>query len=515
MPKIKVNGTEIEAPPGKRLLEVLNNTGTFVPHYCWHPGLSPAGNCRMCLVKVSNSRKLEVSCMVMPTEGLEVTTEGPEIDAGRKAVLEYMLINHPLDCPICDKAGECMLQDFTYNYRHGLSRFQEPKVIRHTKSLGPHIKIWGNRCISCTRCIRFCDEIAGTGELTIVNRGDHSVADTHPTVELDNPMSLCTVDICPVGALIDKNFLYQARVWFAERKESVCTSCSHGCNVTATVYKGEIKRLQPRFNGEVNGHWMCDAGRLNIGHIVSERRLTAAKARGTVQNVVQGLRNAGEKVALIASTSHTLEELFLIKQLAQALKARVGFLSLEGESWTSASGFTIEADKTSNRRGAELFFGPTLTPAKMIARAIQNGEVRAALMLNQIPELEWPGELVQAVPKLTFFGVADLIDSPLFETASVVVPTACWAEKDGTVMNRDGRIQRLRTLVAPPSGTRSDSSFLQELLVALGVRKSVVSSEGIFREAFPGLDYRTVGEQGSLLPAAPTSSGPAVQPANK
>ncbi|MEQ1500838.1 MAG: 2Fe-2S iron-sulfur cluster-binding protein [Myxococcota bacterium] len=509
MPKIKVNGAEIEAPPGKRLLEVLVDNGVTVPHYCWHQGLSPAGNCRMCLVKVSNSRKLEVSCMVVPTENLEVTTEGPEVTAGREAVLEYMLINHPLDCPICDKAGECMLQDHTYNYRHGLSRFEEPKVIRHTKDLGPNIKIWGNRCISCTRCVRFCDEITGTGELTIVNRGDHSVADTHPEIPLDNPMSLCTVDICPVGALIDKNFLYQARVWFAERKDTVCTSCSRGCNVTATVYKGETKRLQPRYNADVNGYWACDAGRLNIGHIRSERRL--AQAKGTVADLVKGLRDGGAKVAIVASSSHTLEELYLVRQLANTLKATVGILGKEvGTRWVSKSGFAIEVDKTSNRRGAERLFGPVLPSVVQLARSVWNGKIQSLLVLNQIPELEWPQELVAAQPKLSFLGVTDFSDGPLVQPAQVVIPTTCWAEKDGTVMNRDGRIQRIRPIVAPPAGARSDLTLLQELLVALGVRRNVVSAEAVFREAFPGLDYAKVGSLGTVPGASTPSSAPAL-----
>jgi NADH-quinone oxidoreductase subunit G len=508
MPRIKVNGAEIEAPPGMRLLEVLTDTGTEVPHYCWHQGLTPAGNCRMCLVKVSNSRKLEVACMVVPTEGLEVTTEGPEIDEARKSVLEYMLINHPLDCPICDKAGECTLQDYTYKFRHGLSRFQEDKVIRHTKDLGPNIKIWGNRCISCTRCVRFCDEISGTGELTIVNRGDHSVADTHPEVPLDNPMSLNTVDICPVGALIDKNFLYQARVWFAERKDSVCTSCSRGCNVTATVYQNEVKRLQPRFNAEVNGHWMCDHGRLNIRQVGSEDRLK--EARGSVQDLARALRDGGNKSALVLSSSHTLEELYLLRQIATAVQARIGVLGRDvGTRWVSKSGFTIEPDKTSNRRGAELFFGTPLGSVVHLARGVWDNQIRSVYVTNQLPDLAWPEELVAAAPKLQFLAVADLMKGPLVQRADVVVPTTCWAEKDGTIMNRDGRIQRLRPLVAPPAGTRSELGFLQELLVALGVRRHVVSAEAVFREAFPGLDYGRVGTLGTSAGTGAPSSPPA------
>ncbi len=313
MPKIKVNGKDVEAPPGEKLLKVLLDQGTFVPHYCWHPGLQPAGNCRMCLVKGSNSRKLEVSCMYPTSDNLEVTTESPEVDAGRKAVMEYLLINHPLDCPICDKAGECDLQDYTYKYRQGVSRFEEAKNIRHTKDLGPNIRIWGNRCIVCTRCVRFCGEVAGTGELCVIERGDRSVVDVFPGIPIDNPLSLNVVDICPVGALIDKNFMYQARVWFTKKTESVCASCSRGCNIELTTMDNDIKRLQPRANAEGNQHWMCDEGRLNHKYVASERRLL--KGTGAPAEIASEGKRL--KFAGIVSTYATIEELWLFKKLME------------------------------------------------------------------------------------------------------------------------------------------------------------------------------------------------------
>jgi len=495
MPRIKVDGTEVEATPGKRLLEVLLGVGApvdpppkrpgpgpagDVPYYCWHPGLTPAGNCRMCLVKVSTSKKLEVSCMIVPTDGLEVTTKGPEVEAGREAVLEYMLANHPLDCPVCDKAGECKLQDYTYEHRHGLSRFKEDKVIRHTKDLGPHIKIWGNRCISCTRCVRFCDEISGTGELTLVARGDHAVADIHPDVPLDNPMSLNTVDICPVGALIDKNFLYQARVWFADRKPSVCTSCSRGCNVTATIYQGEVKRLQPRFNADVNGHWMCDHGRLEIDWIHSPDRLDAKHTKGTVAELAAGLKSAS-RVAIVASTGATLEELHLVGTLASSLGASVHFLErIAGERWVAKNGFAIETDKTPNRAGAERLFGSPLPSVNDLLGASETPG--ALLVMNQIPHLEWSAALVALAQRVPFVAVSDILANPLLERANVVIASACWAERDGNVVNRDGRTQRIRTLVPAPHGAKTDLSWLQELLIALGLRKTSLSAEGVYRE---------------------------------
>jgi NADH-quinone oxidoreductase subunit G len=509
MPTFKINGKEVSAAPGEKVLPVALDNGFFVPHYCWHRGLTPAGNCRMCLVKVSNSRKLEVACMYPVSDNLEVTTEGPEIEAGRKAVLEYMLINHPLDCPICDKAGECDLQDFTYNYRKGVSRFEEDKVIKHTKDLGPNIKIWGNRCIACTRCVRFCEEIVGTGELVISNRGDHSCADIHPDVPLDNPMSLNVVDLCPVGALIDKNFLYQARVWFTTKVESVCTSCSRGCNITATTIKSEIKRLRPRYNGAVNDWWLCDRGRLNFGHVRSEKRLFGGK--GTSKDLALGAKAVAEQhgpgsVAILASTYATNEELFAIRKLADALGATVAFhTKVEGARWVSKSGFSIETDKTPNTAGAKHQFGD-LQGVEAVVHGIEQGRIKGLISINGIPDYEVPVALAAAVRKLDFFAAGDFESNALTEAAPIVMASACWAEKDGTFTNKDGRIQRVKPILLPPGVARSELVWLQEALVALGAARMVLSAEAVFKAAFPGLDYKQVGAQGIVPAAAPANA---------
>jgi len=503
MPKIKLNGKDVEAPASDKLLTVCLDQGAFVPHYCWHPGLTPAGNCRMCLVKVSNSRKLEVSCMYPVTEGLEVTTEGPEVDAGRKAVLEYMLINHPLDCPICDKAGECDLQDYTYKYRGGHSRFDEDKVIKHTKDLGPNIRIWGNRCIVCTRCVRFCEEITGTGELCVINRADHSVIDAFPGIPIDNPLSLNVVDICPVGALIDKNFLYQARVWFAKKQDTVCASCSRGCNAELTVLDNEIKRMVPRPNLDVNRYWMCDEGRLNTRYVASDRRIV--KGLGAVGEIAE----AGKKLALagIVSTYQTIEELWLFRKLMDAVRApAVGFFTLtRGERQTFPGGFAIEADKTPNRAYAEKLFGKEAVEAgwRKVAEALEAGKVRGLVVVNGIPDFPMPPELMEAAKKAEFLAVSDVLQNPLAEQANVVIPACAWAEKDGTFMNVDGRVQRIRKGVEPPVAARPEVQWLQEALVVLGERSQAVSAEGVFREAMPGWDYGKVGAQGAKANGQP------------
>jgi NADH-quinone oxidoreductase subunit G len=504
MPRIKVNGKEVDVPEGQKVIQACLDQGAFVPHYCWHPGLQPAGNCRMCLVKVSNSRKLEVSCMYPVSEKLEVTTECPEVDAGRKSVLEFLLINHPLDCPICDKAGECDLQDYTYKYRGGLSRFEDEKNIRPTKDLGPNIRIWGNRCIVCTRCVRFCEEVAGTGELCVVNRGDRSVVDVFPGVPIDNPLSLNVVDICPVGALIDKNFLYSARVWFTKKQESVCASCSRGCNLETTVLDNEIKRMTPRPNPDVNQHWMCDEGRMNFRYVSSARRLLrGAGAAREIADTGKTLRFAG-----VASTYSTVEELWLFKALMDALRAKaVGFLTkTEGERQVFKGGFAIEADKTPNRRCAERFFGPEAVAAgvKAVVDGLEKGEIEGLLVLNGIPDHPLPDALVRAAKKASFVAVSDLLENPLVGTANVVLPGCAWAEKDGTFMNLDGRVQRIRKAVEPPTSVRPEAEWLQEILVALGVRPKPLSVEGVFREALPGWDYGKIGSKGCVTNGRPS-----------
>ncbi|MBI3854293.1 MAG: molybdopterin-dependent oxidoreductase [Planctomycetes bacterium] len=496
MPNIKLNGKDIEVDGKDKLLKICLEKGAFVPHYCWHPGLTPAGNCRMCLVKVSNSKKLEVSCMYPVADKMEVTTEGPDVDAGRKAVLEYMLINHPLDCPICDKAGECDLQDYTYKYRQGHSRFEEDKQIKHTKDLGPNIRIWGNRCIVCTRCVRFCEEVAGTGELCVIERGDRSVVDVFPGIPIDNPLSLNVVDICPVGALIDKNFMYQARVWFTKRTESVCASCSRGCNIDFTVLDNEIKRLQPRPNADVNQYWMCDEGRLNTRYVASDRRLV--KATGSPRELAETGRTL--RIAGILSSYSTIEEMHLFKKLMEALKAGpIGVLTqTRGEAQKFPGGFTIEADKTPNRAYAAKIFGEEAIASgvQRVVQELQAGTLQGLIVMNGIPDFHLPADLVEAAKKAQFLAVSDILQNPLAEAAHVVIPGTAWAEKDGTFMNVDGRVQRIRKAVEPPVTARPETQWLQEALVALQARPAAVSVEGVFREALPGYDYGKIGNQG-------------------
>ncbi len=227
---VTIDGQKYEVKEGLTVLQACLDFGIDVPYFCYHPCLSTAGNCRMCLVKIDKIPKLAISCATMVAEGMNIYTKDPEVIKARNAIMEFLLINHPLDCPVCDQAGECTLQDYSYRHGRDSGRFTEERNVRHKKDFGPNVKYWGSRCIMCTRCIRFCQEVSGTDELYAFNRGDRSVIDIFPGIELNNPLSMNVVDICPVGALVSSHFLYQARVWNMEQRHSLCIECSTGCH---------------------------------------------------------------------------------------------------------------------------------------------------------------------------------------------------------------------------------------------------------------------------------------------
>ncbi|MDM7915983.1 MAG: 2Fe-2S iron-sulfur cluster-binding protein, partial [Candidatus Eisenbacteria bacterium] len=262
MPTVYVNDRAIEVPEGLNMIQVAKLLGIEIPHFCYHPGLGVDGNCRLCLIEVEGIPKPQVACNTFVKDGLKIRTETERVHELRKAVLEFFFLNHPLDCPICDQSGECLLQDFYMRHGQYESRLDLPKVHkRKVVDVGPRVVLDAERCVLCTRCVRFCDRVTGTGELRIINRGNRSEIGTFPGKPLDNPYSLNTVDLCPVGALTSKDFRFQCRVWFLSSAKSICAGCSRGCNIYMEQNEGTIHRLRPRENQEVNRWWMCDEGR--------------------------------------------------------------------------------------------------------------------------------------------------------------------------------------------------------------------------------------------------------------
>jgi NADH-quinone oxidoreductase subunit G len=269
-----VDGQPVVVPKGTTVLQAAERIGIVVPHYCYHPGLSVAGNCRMCLVEIEKTPKLQIGCATTATQGMIVRTTTPRVKTTRQGIMEFLLINHPLDCPICDQAGECRLQQYSAEYGTGESRFVEEKIHNEKRyAIGARVTFDGERCIKCTRCIRFCDEVSKTGELGLFERGGHAIIGAFPGRPLDNAYSGNTVDICPVGALTWRPFRFRARVWFLKDTPSVCAGCARGCNVNLATYDGRIHRITPRLNEEVNSYWMCDFGRQSHEPLYARPRL--------------------------------------------------------------------------------------------------------------------------------------------------------------------------------------------------------------------------------------------------
>src|SRR5262245_38744745 len=392
--KVRVDGIEVEVPrtmpdpvSGRPLpttmIQACAVAKVDVPHYCYHPKLPVVGNCRMCLVefgtpalgsdrkpilnpdgtpRIARSPRPAIACATPVGPGMEIYTNTPAVKQIREGVLEFLLINHPLDCPICDQAGECKLQEYSVDYGRSESRFVEPKVHKPKRvDLGPRIVLDDERCILCTRRIRFTKDVVGDDVLGIVSRGSHSTLTAWPGRVFDNNYTLNTVDICPVGALTSRDFRFKMRVWFLKETKSICTSCATGCNIVIGSREEIVYRYVPRENPSVNSNWMCDAGRLNYRWIQRPDRLTqvirktadgrseATSWKTALGDISNRLRSAAKgSVALIASARQTTEELFLLKELADRLGALTDSVPRAGEP----DQILVNADRNLNANGA-------------------------------------------------------------------------------------------------------------------------------------------------------------------
>src|SRR5262245_24149460 len=368
MPTVEIDGQRIEVEEGVTVIQAADRLGIEIPHYCWHPGLTVAGNCRMCLVEVEKLPKLQIACNTRVTEGMVVQTKSEKTHVAQKAVLEFLLINHPIDCPVCDQAGECKLQEYYMDYDRQRSRVPLSGKVHKGKAIpiGPHVMLDQERCVLCSRCIRFLDEVTKTHELAFYERGDHNVLALAPGKTLDNPYSTNVADICPVGALTNRDFRFRARVWYLERTESVCAACATGCNIEMYHREGHIYRFMPRYNPDVNQYWMCDAGRMSAYKLQGEGRLLQPLVRGAdafaradwsaattgVAERLSSLSRAHDPgtVGIVVSAQAANEEIFLLRRLAHALGATVA-----GVSWSPPDAYhdeiLIKADKNPNTQG--------------------------------------------------------------------------------------------------------------------------------------------------------------------
>ena len=512
MPTLTIDGKQITVEPGTKIIEAAKRLGLFVPYYCYHPGLSIAGNCRICMVEIEKVPRTQIACNTDCADGMVVHTQSEKAKETRRYILEFLLANHPLDCPVCDQAGECWLQDYYMKYGLYDGRFYEQKVKKpKAVSIGPTVMLDAERCILCSRCVRFCDEITKTSELGIVNRGDHSEIAVHPDKELDNQYSGNVVDICPVGALTDKDFRFKCRVWYLKKTDSICPGCARGCNIEIHYNLdrpqhggGErVMRLKPRENPEVNKWWMCDAGRYGY-KFIDENRIQKPLFRedGQVREtewdeilnqIAYQIKATKKTIGVFISPQLSNEELYLARKFFGAGgKYRTILVSPNPEG--SQDDFLIRADKNPNTRGAELIGFSNAALQNFLAEC-ETGKAEGAIIFGQdvlIKNLKWT----------VFIGSNQNLAS---ESATYVLPSATYAEKNGTFTNFEGRIQKFNKAFDPLADSRPEWNILSELASRLGNLWSYQNEEEIFVEltrevpVFQGLAYEKIGSGGVLI----------------
>jgi len=550
---VQIDGIWYQFPKGTRVIEACAQAGIYVPRYCYHPKLSSPGNCRMCLIEMGMPRmgpdrkpelgpdgkpvinwmpRPQICCAQDVAEGMGVRTNSPLAQECRKGVMEFLLINHPLDCPICDQAGECELQEFSVEYGNAGSRFLENKVKKPKNvELGPRVTLDDERCILCSRCIRFCNEIVHDDVLGFVDRGSHTILTAHPGKRLENNYSLNTVDICPVGALTSTDFRFEMRVWFLKETKSICTSCATGCNTVIGAREDIVYRQTPRQNDQVNSCWMCDYGRLNYKYLEAENRLLEPQIR-TAQKLVASdwknaisqaafqLRNfAGSNIAIIASGRMTNEELWLTRKIADFLGTHyIDIVPRFGEP----DEILLSNDRNPNAVGAWLTLrldGGPGAALSQIAEGIRSGEIRAVLLLGENP-LKF-GVSEEQLASLSNLVVMDILSNDATKHASVVLPGSGFAEKRGSMINGHGRLQRLNRAVRPPGNARDDWEILRDLLQALGGSNGLYSIDDVFRQMsaeipqFANLTLNKIGDLGLHVIDVEESPRPPVDPKAK
>ncbi len=484
--RITVDGLEYRLHAGPSLLAALDQIGVLmgevdIPHYCWHAKLSSDGSCRLCQVEIDGQTGLQTACNTPVRDGMIVHTRSEAVVRARQTVLEFLMLNHPLDCPVCDQAGECKLQDYAWRYGAPNSRSREPRrKLEKRIDLGPGVVLDRERCILCRRCVRFCREIPRTGELAVFGRGDRSVIGLFPGVQLDNAYSMNVVDLCPVGALTSRDFRCKARAWQLESVEGVCGGCARGCNIWLDVAKGEVQRYRPRRNDAVNDTWMCDAGRLSYAEIARSDRLdkawirnqesvlepvSVASAISEAARMLAGLvaeKGAGV-IAGIASPHATNEDLFAFKRLLDEIGTENSGLAVpHGE----ADELLICAEKAANATGARAI---GFEDARSLLERIRGGGVDGIVILGH--DILTAGYLDDEtlLGKIDSVILIDTHQSSLMRVAQVVLPARHLAEKAGTLTNCDRRVQRVRPALAADSELLTEGEIVHRLALALGL----------------------------------------------
>jgi NADH-quinone oxidoreductase subunit G len=591
---VRVNGQEVQVPKtmpdpvsGKPLpttmIQACAAAQVDVPHYCYHPKLPVAGNCRMCLVefgtpavgpdrkpilkpdgtpKIAKAPRPAIACATPISPGMEIYTDTPAVKKMREGVLEFLLINHPLDCPICDQAGECKLQEYSVEYGQSASRFVEPKVHKPKRvELGPRIVLDDERCILCTRCIRFTRDLVGDDALGIVNRGSHNTLTAYPGKVFDNNYTLNTVDICPVGALTSKDFRFQMRVWFLKETKSLCTSCATGCNIVIGSREGKIYRYEPRENDAVNVCWMCDYGRLNYKWIGSDDRLVEVRRskiedrRSKTEVQSREPEDRPPSAVLLRRTGRSKTEdrrsKTEVRPSSAVLLRRTGSpesgVRSQPEGWAAvlreiserlkqAPAGTVAVIGSARQTNEELYLlaklakilgavtdsvprteegdrlllnadrNPNSAGARLTgiaAEPMRSGRIRTLIVVGE--DVSRHGLGADLLGKLETLIVSDILPGETMRLAHYVLPGCAHAEKRGTFTNTKGRVQKFMKAVEPPGDARPEWEFLGELLSDLSGKDGFVSIEGLFNQmaaevpAFNGLTWAGLGDTGKTI----------------
>ncbi|MEM0965278.1 MAG: 2Fe-2S iron-sulfur cluster-binding protein [Verrucomicrobiota bacterium] len=529
---VNIDGKDVEVPQGLTMIEAAEVAGKEVPHYCYHPKLSISGNCRMCLVemgmpmkdrqtgepildengkqKIGWMPKPAIACNSKVSPGLHIKTDSELVKDCRNGVMEFLLVNHPLDCPICDQAGECRLQEFATDYGRGYSRFVEEKNVKPKRTvLGPRVMLDDERCILCSRCIRFMREVADDDVLGFTERGSYSTLTCFPGKELNSNYSLNTVDICPVGALTSRDFRFKMRVWFLKPVKSICTESSVGANTEVWHREGKIYRITPRRNDDVNDTWMTDSGRSIYKQVEAENRLTQATVQGRPVTATEAVRVAADKlqssgkVAVVGSSFSSVEEQFVLKRISKNLSASVYIV----RHWGDEDGLLLSADRTPNTRGAVVTGLISELPEENLSglgRQIDSGAVDTVLAVHE--DLLAAGLSEEQLEKVDLIQVATH-ESGTSDKAAVVIPALTVFERSGTFVNQQFRLQKFGAVVPGPTGLLSDLQIFASIECLLcgdpiaSVQPGIVWKQMALEViALAEIEFRKIPDEGLELP---------------
>ncbi len=516
MLKCTINGVALEVKPGTTIIQAMTENSQRIAHYCWHPGLSIAGVCRLCMVEIQGNPRVQIACNTTITEGMVINNTSEKVKEATKWGLDFHLINHPLDCPVCDQAGECGLQDQYMEYGQYDSEMAEKKQKKHkVVDLGPTVVLDSERCILCSRCVRFTDEVSKTNELGIFNRGDHAEIGTHAGKKLDNKYSLNTVDICPVGALTSKDFRFKQRVWYLKESQTVCNGCSTGCNVKVFYNKEGLFRVKPVFNAEVNGHWMCDEGRDTYKFVNKEMRLLKGSKflnnqwhadlhPGAVAKDVAGnLKEAkAEEIGLVLTGQHTVEEYeAIITTFVNVYKTKNIFHWVNNkESFESFDGLLLRGDKNPNTKGLLQTlekYGIT-TKWSDLEDALKTKKIKHLVVAGPentfvYPDLQSKVQLFIQAENLVYLSSAKIPTLGAYSGANKItlVPLKTFIEKNGTFINAKGLMQKFKkvTTVVSEALTLIETAAL---IAGQNVTVTAVPEESLFVAANGRTDQVTL-----------------------